>query len=139
MDQNPVTMKVVRFGVSIEEELLKILDRYTVENQLSNRSQAIRQLIKQVELNKQWNINKEVGGSITLSYDHHRRELLDRITEIQHDFHHVILCSQHIHLDHDSCMEIIALKGKASILKDLSDQLKAVKGVVHGNLSITLL
>ena len=130
-------MKVVRFGVSVEKEVLQLLDNYIKDNQFPNRSQAIRHLIQKLETEKQWNSNEVVGGSITLLFDHHRRDLLDKITDIQHDFHHVILCSQHIHLDHDNCMEIIALKGKASVLKELSDRLTAVKGIIHGQLSMT--
>ena len=131
-------MKVVRFGVSVEKDVLDLLDNYIIDNKFPNRSQAIRHLIKKVEVENQWNSDKIVGGSITLSFDHHKRELLDKITEIQHKFHHSILCSQQIHLDHDICMEIIALKGKASVLKDLSNQLTAVKGIIHGDLSITM-
>ncbi|MBD8347631.1 MULTISPECIES: nickel-responsive transcriptional regulator NikR [unclassified Dysgonomonas] len=131
-------MKVVRFGVSVEKDVLDLLDNYIISNKFPNRSQAIRHLIKKVEVESQLDSNKIVGGSITLSFDHHRRELLDRITEIQHQFYHVILCSQHIHLDHDTCMEIIALKGNASVLRDLANQLTAVKGIIHGDLSITM-
>ncbi|PXV66355.1 CopG family nickel-responsive transcriptional regulator [Dysgonomonas alginatilytica] len=131
-------MKVVRFGVSVEKDVLDLLDNYIISNKFPNRSQAIRHLIKKVEVESQLDSDKIVGGSITLSFDHHKRELLDRITEIQHHFYHVILCSQHIHLDHDICMEIIALKGNASVLKDLANQLTAVKGIIHGDLSITM-
>lgn len=131
-------MKVVRFGVSVEKDVLDLLDNYIISNKFPNRSQAIRHLIKKVEVESQLDSDKIVGGSITLSFDHHKRELLDRITEIQHQFYHVILCSQHIHLDHDTCMEIIALKGNASVLRDLANQLTAVKGIIHGDLSITM-
>lgn len=129
--------KVVRFGVSVEKEVLKILDDYIVTNQLPNRSQGIRRLIQELEVQKHWDANKVVGGSITLLFDHHRRDLMDKITHIQHHFHSVILCSQHIHLDHDNCMEIIAVKGKATVLKDLADQLGGVKGIIHSQLSMT--
>ena len=131
-------MKVVRFGVSVEKDVLDLLDNYIISNKFPNRSQAIRHLIKKVEVESQLDSDKIVGGSITLSFDHHKRELLDRITEIQHQFYHVILCSQHIHLDHDTCMEIIALKGNALVLRDLANQLTAVKGIIHGDLSITM-
>lgn len=131
-------MNVVRFGVSVEKDVLDLLDNYMKNNKFPNRSQAIRHLIKKTEMENKWNSNEIVGGSITLSFDHHRRELLDKLTEIQHQFYHVILCSQHIHLDHDICLEIIALKGKASELKDLVNQLTAVKGIMHSDLSITM-
>mgnify|MGYP000983006635 CR=1 FL=1 len=130
-------MNVVRFGVSVEKEISDILDNYIRENHFPNRSQAIRHLIQKSEVEKQWKGNEVVGGTLTLVYDHHRRELQDKLTRIQHDFHDVILCSQHIHLDHDNCMEIIAMKGNALVLKDVANQLKAIKGIVHGELSMT--
>lgn len=132
-------MKVVRFGVSVEKEVLDLLDNYMENNKFPNRSQAIRHLVKNTEVENQWNLDKIVAGSIILSFDHHKREVMDKITKIQHNFHHIILCSQHIHLDHDNCMEIIALKGKASELKDLANQLTAIKGIIHGDLSITMI
>ncbi|SKA48170.1 transcriptional regulator, CopG family [Chitinophaga eiseniae] len=130
-------MKVVRFGVSIEKNVLQLLDNYIEDNQFPNRSQAIRHLIQRIEVEKQWEADAVVGGSITLLFDHHKRDLLDKITDIQHDFHDLILCSQHIHLDHDNCLEIIAVKGKASLLKQLANALTAVKGIIHGQLSMT--
>lgn len=131
-------MKVVRFGVSVESDVLELLDNYVIDNKFTNRSQAIRHLISKVKMESKLDADGIVGGSITLSFNHHRRDLLDRITDIQHNFHHVILCSQHIHLDHDTCIEIIALKGKVSVLKDLANQLTAVKGIIHGDLSVTM-
>ena len=130
---------VVRFGVSMESETLNILDRYVIQNNYSSRSQAIRSLVTKIELNKKWDSNQLVGGSITLSYDHHKRELLDKITKVQHDYYYLILCSQHIHLDHNTCMEIIALKGKATELNQLANELISIKGIVHGALSITVI
>lgn len=130
-------MKVVRFGVSVEKDVLQLLDNYIEDNRFPNRSQAIRHLIQRIEVEKQWKSDVVVGGSITLLFDHHKRELLDKITEIQHHFHQVILCSQHIHLDHDNCLEIIAVKGKASVLKTLANRLTAVKGIIHSQLSMT--
>lgn len=132
-------MNVIRFGVSIEKEVLDLLDNYIEENKFPNRSQALRHLIKKVEVESRQNSDKIVGGSITLSFDHHKRELLDKITEIQHQFHHVILCTQHIHLDHDMCMEIVALKGQASVLRELADELNTIKGIIHGDLTITMI
>lgn len=130
-------MKVVRFGVSVEKDVLQLLDNYMEDNRFPNRSQAIRHLIQKIEVEKQWKSDIVVGGSITLLFDHHKRELLDKITDIQHHFHHVILCSQHVHLDHANCLEIIAVRGKATVLKDLANQLTAVKGIIHSELSMT--
>lgn len=130
-------MNVVRFGVSVEKEILDLLDAYMAHNRFPNRSQAIRHLIQTVDVKKKQELNEVVGGSITMVFDHHRRELLDRLTDIQHDYHHVILCTQHIHLDHHHCMEIVALKGRASVLEELALKLTAVKGVEHAQLCIT--
>ncbi len=130
-------MKVVRFGVSLEKNLLDILEEYMIKNNIENRSQAIRQLIKNIEVEEKLNTDQIVGGSILLSYNHHKREVIDKITSIQHNHYKLILSSQHIHLNHDTCMEIIALKGKASELKNLASELKAIKGGVYGDLSVT--
>jgi len=104
-------MSIVRFGVSLEKELLEALDNYASDNHFTNRSQAIRQLINNNIVTNKWQCNNLVAGSITLVYDHHKRDLLTNLTDLQHDYHHVILSSQHFHLDNDLCMEIIAVKG----------------------------
>jgi CopG family nickel-responsive transcriptional regulator len=130
-------MPVVRFGVSLEMELLDALDAYTEENHFSNRSQALRHLISRNLVSKKWKSNEIVAGSVTLLYDHHKREVLNNLTEIQHHYHDVILSSQHIHLDHDNCLEIIAMKGRAPVLKELADRLIAVKGIHHGQLTMS--
>lgn len=130
-------MSVVRFGVSLEKELLDALDEYAAGNQFSNRSQAIRHLINQNIALKKWQCNHIVAGSITLVYDHHKRDLVNNLTDIQHDFHHVILSSLHFHLNHDNCMEIIAVKGEAATLTELSDKLIAIKGIQHGKLTMS--
>ena len=127
-------MPVKRFGVSFEKELLEALDRYVKDNQFPNRSQAIRQLISKNLVKKKWKDNNIVAGAITLFYDHHKRDLLNKLTTIQHDYHDVILSTQHFHLSHENCLEIVAVKGKASILSKLSDKLIAIKGVQHGQL-----
>lgn len=127
-------MNVKRFGVSIEENLLKKLDSMVLESKFSNRSQAIRHLISHYETGEKWQKNKVVAGVIVLVYDHHRRELSNKSMAIQHDYHGLILSVQHVHLDHENCLETIALKGKAKDLIDLSDKLIGLKGVKHGKL-----
>ena len=130
-------MSVTRFGVSLEAELLEALDNYVKENNFPNRSQAIRQLIERNLVERKWQCNHQVAGAITLVYDHHRRELLNRLNDIQHDYHHEILAVQHFHLSHETCMEIIAVKGHAYRLTELSDKLISLKGVRHGKLVMT--
>lgn len=130
-------MSVVRFGVSIEKDLLKELDEYVRKNSFANRSQAIRKLISNIRIKEKWDENKIVAGSITIVYDHHKKDILNKLTDVSHDYHNAILSSQHFHLNHDSCLEIIVVKGKAKILKELSDKIIALKGISHGQLSIT--
>lgn len=130
-------MQVKRFGVSLEDELLTELDRLVSKQQFPNRSQAIRFLIKKYSVEDEWNDNQAVAGAIVLVYDHHKRDLQNRSTDVQHDFHHLILSVQHVHLDHDNCLETITVKGKASELKDLANKLIAIKGVKHGELMMT--
>ncbi|QQS51517.1 MAG: nickel-responsive transcriptional regulator NikR [Bacteroidota bacterium] len=130
-------MSVVRFGVSLEKELLEALDTFADENHFTNRSQAIRNLINSNLTNKKWQCDNIVAGSITLVYDHHKNDLQKNLTEVQHHYFHEILSSQHFHLNHDNCLEIIAVKGKASVLTELADKLIAVKGIRHGKLTMT--
>ena len=128
---------IVRFGISLENSLLKQFDRLITEQGYTNRSEAIRDLIRQELLKKEWTENQEVAGAITYIYDHHQRDLLNKITDVQHDFHDVIKSTQHIHLDHNNCLEIVAVMGNTAIISKLSNTLKALKGVRHGSLSIS--
>jgi CopG family nickel-responsive transcriptional regulator len=127
-------MKVTRFSVSIEEEALGKLDNYAAKNKLPNRSQAIRFLISNTLVEEKWEKNKTVAGAIILVYDHHKRDLLNKSTSVQHDYHEVILAAQHIHLSHDNCLETIAVKGKSQRIKELADKLIGLKGIKHGKL-----
>ena len=130
-------MQVKRFGVSLEEEFLTELDRLVEKYQFPNRSQAIRYLIKKYSVEDEWEANKDVAGAIVLVYDHHKRDLQTKSTDVQHNFHHLILSVQHVHLDHSNCLETIAVKGKSNELKKLANQLIAIKGVKHGELMMT--
>jgi CopG family transcriptional regulator, nickel-responsive regulator len=128
---------IVRFGVSLDEDLLREFDRLISARGYSNRSEAIRDLIRQDLIVEEWREDADVAGAITLVYDHHRRDLLNRITTTQHDFQTLIVSTQHIHLDHHNCLEIVAVRGKAGEVKRLGDLLKSLKGVKHGTLSMT--
>ncbi|MCM8778301.1 MAG: nickel-responsive transcriptional regulator NikR [Candidatus Omnitrophica bacterium] len=126
-----------RFGVSLEKELLEKFDKLINERNYPNRSEAFRDLIRQELVKEEWREGKEVAGAITLIYNHHKRELLDKLTDIQHDFQKIVLSTQHIHLDHNNCLEIIAVKGNPKEVKKLSDTLRSIKGVKHGTLSMS--
>jgi len=128
--------EIVRFGVSLEKELLEKFDKLIKGKKYSNRSEAIRDLIRENLVKREWIEEKEVAGAITLVFDHHKRELMNTLTDIQHDFHTLIISSQHIHLDHDNCLEIIVVRGKPKEVRELADKLRATKGVKYGSLSI---
>ena len=128
---------LVRFGISLDKELLSKFDRHIKDKRYTNRSEAIRDLIREDLVKHEWREDKDIAGAITLIYDHHKRELLNKITDIQHDFQRIIISTQHIHLDHDNCLEIIALRGSAREARKLSDMLKAITGVKHGTLSMS--
>lgn len=127
-------MSIVRFSISIEEELLNELDNYVADSRFANRSQALRHLIEKNIVERKWHCNNIVAGAIVMIYNHHKREILTKSNEIQHEFHDAILSSQHYHLSHDICLEIIAVKGKAKTLTELSEKLIAIKGIMHGKL-----
>ena len=131
--------KLVRFGISLEEELLRNFDNHIREKEYQNRSEAIRDLIREGIVKKEWLENKEVTGAIILIYNHHRRELANKLTDIQHDFHKLILSSQHIHLDHDNCLETVIVKGKSKEIELLANKMKSEKGVKYGALTIATL
>lgn len=127
-------MSLVRFGVSLEKEILEALDSFVVENNMPNRSQAIRFLVEKNIVEKKWLCNQIVAGAVVMLYDHHKGDITTRSNDIQHDYYDVILSSQHFHLSHDNCLEIIAVKGEANRLTELSDKLIGIKGIIHGKL-----
>lgn len=129
--------KLVRFGISLNRELLEKFDRLAKERNYTSRSEAFRDLMRQELVHKQWQDGKEIAGAITLIYDHHKRELVNRLMDIQHDFGTIIISSQHVHLDHSNCLEIIAFKGSPKQAQRLADSLRSVKGVKHGTLSMS--
>lgn len=129
--------KLLRFGVSLDSGLLTKFDELIKKRKYVNRSKAIADLIRQEFVKEQWKKDEEVAGAVILVYDHHKRELVDKLMDIQHDFQKIIVSTQHIHLDHDNCLEIVAVKGKAGDVQKLADTLKSIKGVKHGTLSMT--
>ena len=128
---------LIRFGISLDKELSERFDELIRRKAYTNRSEAIRDLIRQDLVEQEWLHGSEVAGAITLIYNHHKRELLNKITDIQHDFQNAIISAQHIHLDHHNCLEIIAVKGNPVEVQKLASMLKAVKGVKHSTLSMS--
>jgi CopG family nickel-responsive transcriptional regulator len=127
-----------RIGVAIDSKLLQKFDDHIARRGYTNRSEAFRDLIRE-ELIEQTAQRPDsvVVGTVTLVYDHHVRMLSDRLTEMQHDHLHQVLSTLHVHLDHDNCLEVLVLKGKAALVQKLADALISTKGVKHGRLTIT--
>lgn len=132
--------ELVRFGVSIEQDLLENYDRLIAERGYATRSEALRDLIREELIRQRIEVHKETNalGSLTLVYDHHARNLAQEMGAIQHDFHENILSVMHIHVSHDDCMEVLALRGKVSEIVDLANGLLSLKGIKNGKLFLTL-
>jgi CopG family nickel-responsive transcriptional regulator len=129
---------LTRFGVSIENQLLKRFDRLIVRKGYTSRSEAIRDLIRDHLVQEEWKQGtKETVGTITLVYNHHTRELSDSLTHLQHDHYQHIVSSMHVHMDEHNCLEVLVVKGNASRVKQIADRLIGTKGVKHGKLTLT--
>jgi CopG family nickel-responsive transcriptional regulator len=130
--------RLSRIGVAIDSDLLKRFDSLIAKRGYTNRSEAFRDLIREdLVQTASESPDSPVVGTVTLVYDHHVRQLSDRLTDMQHEFHHHIQSTLHVHLDHDHCLEVLVVRGKASTVQKLADSLIATKGVKHGRLTIT--
>ena len=129
--------KTTRFGVSIPNRLLERFDALVEEKGYGNRSEALRDLIRDFLVEAEWESDEETIGTVTLVYDHHTRDLSDKLTEHQHNHHEEIISTLHIHLDAHHCLEAVVIKGKTLKVKRLADELIGTKGVKHGKLVTT--
>jgi CopG family nickel-responsive transcriptional regulator len=129
--------EVVRFGVSLDNNLLDDFDKLIAQKGYNNRSEAIRDLIRDNLVGQEWDANKETVGTVTIVYDHHVRALTDKLTSIQHDYQHLIVSAMHVHLDHDHCLEVLVVRGRGSEVRKVADILIGTKGVKHGKLAMT--
>lgn len=130
--------KLTRFGVSLDEELLEPFDALGAVKGYSNRSEAIRDLIRKALVAEEWQqADGQGAGTLTLVYDHHKNDLARRLTQMQHDEHDIIIATLHVHLDHHNCLEVLILKGEAARVRALADKLISCKGVKHGTFSGT--
>jgi CopG family transcriptional regulator, nickel-responsive regulator len=129
---------VTRFTVSMPPALLRQFDRMTRDKGYSNRSQAIADMIRnELVDHKQKTGEGEIAGTITLVFDHHKQNLQAALTDIQHDHHAVIISALHVHLDHHNCLEVLVVRGQASVIRSIADELITAKGVKHGKLTVT--
>ena len=130
--------QAARFSVSLSPKLLRDLDQMTKEKGYDNRSLAIADMIRAHLIDHRQSYgDSEIAGTITLVYDHHKQHVQTTLTSIQHDHHQVIISSLHVHLDHHNCLEVLAVRGKAKVIKEIADALIAAKGVKHGKLTVT--
>ncbi|MFO7728670.1 MAG: nickel-responsive transcriptional regulator NikR [Desulfonatronovibrio sp.] len=130
--------KTIRFGVSLDLDLLTRFDELCEEKSYQTRSEAIRDLIRGALVQKQWEDDDlETIGVLSLVYDHHQSDLSQKLTEIQHQALDDIVTSMHIHLDHHNCLEVLILRGSGKSIKETSQKLTSTKGVKHGRLNLT--
>ncbi len=124
-------MTLTRFSVSLDQDLVRKFDANIKKERCPTRSKAIGDLIRSSLVRTEWRTGDDVAGAVVMVYDHHKRDVLKKLTQVQHDCHDAIISTQHIHLDHDNCLEIIAVNGKPERIDALIKSLKAVKGLKH--------
>ena len=125
-----------RFSIAIEQSLLDRLERMVRKSKYANRSEFIRDLLRERLVEDEWAGDDEVVGTVTLIYDHDTRELNKKLTRLQHRQHHIVMATTHLHLDHRMCAEMILVKGKAGEVREMADLLRQQKGVFHASLSL---
>jgi len=129
---------VTRYSITVPAPLMEAFDEVVRKRHYANRSEAIRDLIRGVLVDDRWDRDDaEVMGTVTVVYDHHQRELSQRLTGLQHHAHDMVICTTHVHLDHDHCLEVIVLRGRAARVKEVADALIGTRGVIHGELVCT--
>ncbi len=127
--------ELVRFSVSLEADLLSQFDRYCQEGHHATRSEAIRQLLRERLTSHAWEADTEdAAATLTLVYDHHRTHLAEKLLELQHEHNEMVVSTMHVHLDHDNCLEVIVLRGRAGALQHVAAQLTGLKGIQKGQL-----
>jgi len=127
--------EIVRFSVSLEDDLLEQFDRYCSGERFATRSEAVRQLIREKLTTRAWESESaDAVGTLTLVYDHHRAQLGERLMNLQHDNTELIVSTLHTHLSHDLCLEVIVLRGPAGKLRDIASHLRGMRGIHKGEL-----
>jgi CopG family transcriptional regulator, nickel-responsive regulator len=129
---------LVRFGVSIDKKLLRNFDSLIKTKGYTSRSEAFRDMVRDMLVRNSWESEKEKPhvATVTLVYNHEAHDISDTLNEIQHETHEAVISSLHVHLSRHSCLEVIVLKGKADMVRKIADKLIATKGVTHGTFSM---
>ncbi len=125
-----------RIAMSIDKRLMDRFDKTLKNKGYTNRSEAIRDLIRDSLVEQEWESDTEVVGTITLVYNHHTRELTDNLNDMQHKFYHDIISNLHVHLDEHNCLEVMVVRGRSSDIKQIADRMIGTRGVVHGKLTM---
>ena len=128
---------LVRMSFSIEQPLCKQLEKMVKESRYTNRSEFVRDMIREQLVSRQWQEDADALGTVTLVYNHHKRRLGEKLTRLQHHHHQEILAATHVHLDHDLCAEVVIIRGHASAIRHIADELRQQKGVLHAALSMS--
>ena len=124
--------ELVRTGLSLEKDLLKKFDAVIAKKGYQNRSEAIRDLIRDHLVSEESETGRMIVGTLTMVYDHHQANLAERLIAIQHEAHSHVLAATHVHLDHDNCLEVVIMKGRGSQLRQMANQILSLRGVKHG-------
>lgn len=127
---------LVRFGVSLDKSLLQRFDRLIRRKGYHTRSHAFQEFVRQALVTEEWTSNQEVAATITLVYHPKQREVLRKLLFVQHEAKAQVLAAQHLHLDHDHCLEVLIVRGRPQDLRQLADRLKAIRGIKFGALNI---
>jgi len=131
--------QLMRFSVSMEEDLLHQFDHLVEHKGYANRSEAIRDIVRDALVEESIKApGGVVYGALVFLYDHHKRELEKSLSNLQHDYYENIITTSHVHVDPDHCMEVVLLNGKAVVLKAIAEKLLSFKGVKHGKLTLTM-
>jgi len=128
-------MALTRFSVSLDGKLVSQFDAKIRGERCPTRSKAVGDLIRASLVQTEWKAGGEVAGAVVLVYDHHKRDIVRKLTDVQHDCHDAIISTQHVHLDHDNCLEIVAVRGKPAEIESIVRRLKNVKGLKHVSLA----
>ena len=127
--------EIVRFSVSLEDDLLEEFDRYCGRQEFATRSEAIRQLLREALTKDAWESqSRDAAGTLTLVYDHHRPQLRNHLMKLQHDHNELVVSTLHAHLTHDLCLEVIVLRGPSAQLRQIASRLRGLKGIYKGEL-----
>lgn len=128
-----------RIGIALDSDLLKRFDRYIAVRGYTNRSEAFRDLIRDRLVAEQTAVPEAtVVGTVTLIYDHHASSLPEKLMELQHEHHELVVSTSHAHLDSDSCLEVLIVHGKSARVEQFADRMIGLKGVQHGRLVMTV-